>query len=197
MKKKKTLFILPCIVLGLVLLYCGVWLFYRNFVWMPHLNQTDMDFQTEHYTETRESVYIAEDELGDHYYFSLPDFGSFDCHIGIFPSIIMDDRKPIKTEYGNTVESYLQNGSDFQIDILAGFYYDGSIQNYRCSIERFDADGSLEASGEQTSVFCILGPDGELKNGADFSEQEKKLYEEGHDELMRLFGNLNKVFHVI
>ena len=196
MKKKKLLFIVLGVALGLVLLYCGVWLYYRQFVWMPHLKQSDMNFQSEHDSKTRETTYIAEDELGDHYLFSMPDFGSFDCHIGKFPSIIMDDRKPIVTENGTSVASYLQNGSDFQITILAGFYYDGSIQNYRCDIQRFDYDGSLEASGEQNYVFCMLGPDGELKNGADFSEQEKKLYEEGHDELMRLFHNLNKVFDI-
>ena len=34
---KKTLLIVLIIAFGLVLLYCGVWLFYRQFVWMPHV----------------------------------------------------------------------------------------------------------------------------------------------------------------
>lgn len=137
-KQKRILAFIGVAVLSVPLIYCGIWLLYRQIIWMPHISNAteELTQRTDDYTGA--TVYVTNgDSLGDYYYLSIPKFGFFDCYIGAYPSIIVDEAAPVQDKDGNLYPKItLENGSDFRVLVTASFSYNGSVRAYRCDVDR-------------------------------------------------------------
>ena len=193
--KKKSLIIILSIIICIPAIYFGTWLFFKQFVWMPHVKNATEKLTEKKDAATGETTYHTEaDSLGDHYYISIPRIGIFDCHIANYPSIIVDNSSAIQDERGNTLyNSYLENGSDFRVLIMGRFSYDGSIQKYKCDVDRFS---SSQTSEHSDNAFFIIGSDGTLINEVELSNKELQLYEDAKDEITRIINKSNEIFSI-
>lgn len=193
MKKKKTLFIVLGIVLGLVLLYCGVWMLYRHVIWMSHIRNATEPLEKQYWDDGGQTDYTFMDPSGDGYTLSFMKFYHFGCFIQTAPALVIDDVNPEYDENGEPVYPvFNKNGSEFQITLSGTVTLKNEIPVYRANINRISEQ--MRTDGQIDFIFVRFTRDGELLNGDELSAEDKQLYNEAKDELMRLVRRTEEIF---
>lgn len=194
---KLKIFKVPAIIIGILLLcgivYCGSWLYYYNFIWMPHVKNSSFTLEKMKEKVTNETIYSFKDNLGDTYYISIPRFGCFDCHVATCSTLVFDEAKPIVDANGNTTfESYVQNGSGFFGNMIASFDRSGHISVYKFDIAPYpeSTDGTYAEK-----VFVQVTSEGELIS-SNLSNAEYAIYKDAYPEIMKFISTTKEVFNI-
>lgn len=196
--KRKPLIIISSILFTIILLYCGVWFCYYQFVWMPHVQNATQKLTSKKDDTTHETKYYAPmDDLGDTYYISIPSFGDFNCFIASYPSIIMDESMPMVDENGNTTyATYVENGCPFWCAMSAYFGVNGTIKEYRFDVSPCPEPADYANSPYAAHAFLLISPDGDLLNEDELSNKEITIYNDVRSELVRVIEKTNSIFNI-
>lgn len=196
--KRKPIIIVLSVLFSSVLLYCGVWFCYYQFVWMPHVRNAAQTLTAEKDDSKKETkYYVPKDELGDTYYISIPSFGSFNCYVSSYPSIVTDGSMPMVDENGNTTyATYIQNGCPFWCEMSACLGADGSVKEYQFDIKPYPAPADFESSPYAQSALLLVSADGKLLNETALSKKELAIYQDAHSEIVRLIDQTNSIFQL-
>lgn len=192
-KKFKVPVIIISILLFSGIVYCGSWLYYYNFIWMPHVKNSSFNLKKEEDEVTKETIYSFKDNLGDIYYISIPRFGSFDCHVATCSTLVFDEAKPIVDANGDTTfESYVQNGSDFFGNMIASFNTSGHITIYKFEISPYIESTNVKYAEK---VFVQVTPEGELLSN-NLSNTEYAIYKDAYPEIIKFICTTKEVFNI-
>ena len=193
MKKKKTLLIVLVIAFGLVLLYCGVWLFYRQFVWMPHVrNCRELD-DVEKEGFFGVSYLTDFDENYNKFGVILPSLGLFDCKCTAVSSMKVDKSTGVQEADGSIgYQTVNASGSAFDYLMVADFGLNGKIKCYKFVVnvmppQKQYHEAALFVTDENAE---LLEPENEL------SEIELTLYHDAKAEMLEYIKKAKELFNI-
>lgn len=190
--KKKPLIIILSVAAGITLLYSGIWLFYKNYIWMSHVNGNSVLKSEKNGLLGGQSYYVEADDKYNHYAFKIPSFGSFCCYCSAGSSLAVDKSSGVVDEEGSTgYQTVNASGSPFDYMMIAEFGMNGLIKCYKFNVCPMPAQEQYP-----DAAFFRLDENAELLNSDGLSEKELKLYHASKDEMSEFIKKTNELFNI-
>ncbi len=175
--------------------YSGVWFYYKNNIWQPHIDQATVKLTAKHHDDVGCTEYCyTDEETKDNYMFKLPDFGDFSCTVSTVSAYFVDLDETYINFFGEERNPVLMgSGAELGGCVKAWLDKNGQIAYYLVS---FGPAGQEETEKYAEQGDFLLGPDGALWNEDELNDKEYAIYQDGYSEIMRLINTLNEVYHL-
>lgn len=191
MKRKKIYITIISIILILILLFSGTWIYCYYAVWKPHIPTNISKLEIDKNSSARRTYYrTPDDEKNRQFTLSLPWFGNFHCVCSYTSGINFDDNNFIINENGEKeIIPTAISGSDYFFSILLPVTMTGKIKQIVCNVQPVSSNKKYAES-----AYFEMSLDGSLKNKEMYNQKELALYNDSLPEILEITDLMKEQF---